>query len=384
VAVEVDDAFRSEAQAWLDANVPQTRLPSIETPEGFEAHREWEQALYDAGLAAPQWPEAYGGRGLDPLSSAWFEEAYSRARAPERLNVVGLHICGPTIIEHGTPEQKAAWLPDLLACRAIWSQGFSEPGAGSDLASIRTRADVSDDQIIINGHKIWTSLGKWCDWILMLIRTDATGSKHAGLSLVVVDRHTPGVEVRPIRQLTGEEAFSEVFLTDVVVPRANVVGELNNGWRTAMSLLTHERGPGVGTPIRFERLLEDLWRVAARLGLAGDSYWRCRLGEHAADVQAYRWLWERDLRLRTVGDYPIELACVNKLIWTELDQRMHETGWSMLGEFAELDESAPDYVAPPDWEHGYWYSRAHLIAAGTSEIQRNVIARRGLGLPRGA
>ena len=374
--------FREEARGWLRENLPIEPFRSIDEPEGFEDHRKWEQALYDAGLAAVHWPEEFGGRGLDAVATAAFEEEYNRVGAPERLNIVGLHICGPTIMEYGTTEQQAQWLPDLLACRAVWSQGFSEPDAGSDLAAIRTSGEVHDGTIRVNGQKIWTSLGKWADWLLTLVRTDPDADKHSGLSLLVIDRHSPGVSVRPITQLTGEQSFAEVFFDDVVVPRENLVGPLNGGWGAAMALLAHERGPGVGSPATFERRLEEVLRIAEEVGAADNPYWRQQVAQHVADAQAYRWVWERDLELRARGAYPVEMASINKLLWTELDHQIAETVWAMLEDRAELLESASENIAHRDWNHDYWYSRAHQIAAGTTEINRNVVARRWLELPR--
>lgn len=382
LSAEERRAFRHEVRAWLRAHLPAEPLPSVDTEEGFEAHRRWERALFDAGLAAVQWPEELGGRGLDAVATAVFEEEYARAGGPERLNVVGLHICGPTIMEHGTPAQQARWLPDLLACRAVWSQGFSEPDAGSDLAAIRTTGIVRDDTVTVAGQKTWTSLGRWADRLLTLVRTDPAAERHEGLSLLVIDRHAPGVSVRPITQMTGEQGFAEVFFDDVVVPREDLVGPLHGGWGVAMALLSHERGPGVGSPATFERRLGQVLRTAEELGVAHDPHWRQQLAQHVADVQAYRWVWERDLQLRAEGRYPVELASVNKLLWTDLDHQVAETTWAMLGERAELLDGASEAVGYPGWIHDYWYSRAHQIAAGTTEINRNVVARRWLELPR--
>lgn len=383
IALPIDlDDFRAVVREWLSKHVPRRALLSTDTAEGFEAHREWEQQLHAAGLAAIHWPEQFGGRGLGILETATFEEEYVRSGAPERLNIVGLHICGPTIMEHGTEEQQRTWLPDLLACRAIWSQGFSEPDAGSDLAAIRTRGTVQDDLVVLDGQKIWTSLGKWCDWILTLVRTDPNAPKHAGLSLIVVDRHTPGVEPRPIRQITGEEGFAEVFFKGAEVPRENIIGPLNGGWGAAMKLLAHERGPGVGSPAKFERRIAQLLRIAEEQQAYRDPYWRQRIAQHVVDAQVYRWTWERDLQLRAAGAYPVELASINKLMWTQLDLDLAETTWETLGDHAELAFDAPLSAAYPDWLHDYWYSRAHQIAAGTTEINLNVVARRVLNLPR--
>jgi alkylation response protein AidB-like acyl-CoA dehydrogenase len=374
--------FLAWAREWLERNIPAQPLPPMYTDEGVEAHRAWERTLFDAGLAAVHWPEEHGGRALDPITAAAFEQDYIDLGGPHRLNFVGLLVCGPTIIEYGSAAQRSRWLGDLLACRAIWSQGFSEPDAGSDLASLRTRGKVGEGRIVVDGQKIWTSLGRWSDWILTLVRTDPEAPRHEGISMIAIDRHSPGLEVRPIRQLSGEEGFAEVFFDGVEVPVENVVGRLNEGWTAAMSLMKHERGTGLGHPAHLSRQLRQLRRIARRLGLEGDRYWRQRLAEVVADVVAYRWVWERDLQLRAAGAYPPELASVNKVMCSELGSKIAETTWELLGPHAELLEDSPGFAAYDGFNHTYWYSRANMISAGSNEIQRSVIAQRWLGLPK--
>jgi alkylation response protein AidB-like acyl-CoA dehydrogenase len=255
-------AFRDELRAWLRENVPADPLEPSSTPEGFEAHRRWERRLYEAGYAALSWPVEYGGRDADLLTQAIFVEEYARAQAPVRINVLGLGLAGPTLLRFGTEEQRRRWLPGILSCDDVWSQGFSEPEAGSDLANIRTRAELDGDAYVLNGQKTWTSLGRFADWMFALVRTDLLAPRHRGLTFLMVDLHTPGIEVRPIVQITGDAGFAEVFLSDVRVPVGNVVGEVNGGWPVAMATLAFERATGLGSHVRFSRDVRALVELA--------------------------------------------------------------------------------------------------------------------------
>ncbi|MGH7750541.1 MAG: acyl-CoA dehydrogenase family protein, partial [Candidatus Dormibacteria bacterium] len=240
-----DAAFRDEVRGWLVAHreqIDHTRAVDWEAGgEAFERYRAWERALYDAGLGAVAWPPEYGGRGATMVQQAIFNEEYILAGAPDRINRLGMGLLGPTLMVHGTEEQKSRHLPRILACEEIWCQGYSEPNAGSDLASLRTRAVRDGDGFVVNGQKIWTSLGHVADWGILVARTDPDVPKHKGLTYFLLDMRTPGVEVRPLRQLTGEAEFNEVYLTDVRIPAANVLGEVGQGWRVAMTTLANER-----------------------------------------------------------------------------------------------------------------------------------------------
>jgi alkylation response protein AidB-like acyl-CoA dehydrogenase len=376
-------AFRDELRDWLAGNVPSDLAPAG-TPEGFAQHLEWERRLVDAGYAAIHWPTDYGGRGAGPVEQAIFEEEYLRAGGPERVTVVGHNLFGPTLIRWGTDEQKARWLPGVLDATVIWSQGYSEPEAGSDLAAVRTRAVREGDEFVVNGQKIWTSYGAYADWIFALVRTDPDAPKHAGITFLALPLDTPGVEVRPIRQLDGHTGFAEVFFTDARVPAANVIGEVNDGWRVAMTALEFERDAPAAAPARYERDLDELASIARARGLADDAVVHDRLGALAVAVACYRSHAERTLQTLVVGGDLGHLSSVTKLAWSELESDLYEYGLELLGPHGEDLDQPPGIADPAGWRTRYWYARAATIYAGTSEIQRNIIARRVLGLPRGA
>jgi alkylation response protein AidB-like acyl-CoA dehydrogenase len=387
---DAQQAFRDEVRSWLADTVPSEPLPPAYTEEGFEAHRGWERRLYDAGYAAIHWPEEFGGRGADLIDTAIFQEEYARAGAPTRINVLALALAGPTIMMFGSEEQKKRWLPEILSCDDIWCQGFSEPDAGSDLANVKTSAVREGDEYVVNGQKIWTSLGRFADWIFALVRTDKDAPKHNGISYLMIDMHSPGVEVRPIVQINGDPAFAEVFFTDVRVPVDQVVGNENEGWKVAMATLGFERGTGLGSHVRFSQNLRDLVSLAKALGLEQDPHVRDGIARLYAETEVYRHNMYRTLS-RLAGDKAIgPEASLNKLFWSEMDARIMDTGLRLLGPLGELtaksslvNDALGDAAGLWNrWQHQYWYSRAALIYAGTSEIQKNIIAERVLGLPK--
>jgi len=247
------DAFRAEARDWLEANVPPEPLPSFDTAAGFALHRDWERRLYEGRWSAVSWPEEYGGRGADYLHWLIFEEEYYRAGAPGRVNQNGIFLLGPTIMEVGTPEQKARFLPTMASSEIVWAQAWSEPNAGSDLAAIRSTGVLSDDgaEWVLNGQKIWASRAVWADWCFGIFRTDPDAERHRGLTFVLVPLDSPGVTVRPIAQLDGDTGFAEIFFDDVRVPVGNTLGEVNQGWRVAMATAGFERGVSLRSPARF-------------------------------------------------------------------------------------------------------------------------------------
>lgn len=371
--------FRREFGAWLDRFAP-GRLDPPTTPNGLRQHLDWERRLHAAGYAAPGWPERFGGRGMDLWGELVYDEEYVRRRLPDRLNKMALIHGGRTVMEHGTEEQQRAWLPGILDCSDIWCQGFSEPEAGSDLAGLRTSGRVIGDEIVLDGQKTWTSNGAIATRMYALVRTDPTAAKHAGISFLVFDLDRPGVDIRPMRQLHGHAGFAEVFLTDVRVPVSSVVGGLNNGWRVAQTALKLERGTARGT---HTRLVAGLHALAETVQAAGaDRALVERLGSLRAwayaYVQATYALTDDVARGRDDGVQ----ASINKLRVSEIQTAVHELHLEALGAEAELvNELGPDgelYGLRRD----YWHSRAGEIFAGTSEIQKNIIAERGLGLPR--
>ncbi|AWB93240.1 acyl-CoA dehydrogenase family protein [Aeromicrobium chenweiae] len=381
--LRLDDAqreFRDEVRDWLETNAPRERFAPPSTDEGLAQHRAWERQMFDAGLAAVHWPQEYGGRGMDALSTAIFYDEYLRADAPERLNRLGLGLCGPTLIDVGTPDQQSRWLQNILTCEEIWCQGFSEPGAGSDLASLRTRGVVEGDEIVVDGQKIWTSHSRYADWIFALVRTDTEAPRHRGITFLMIDRHQPGVEVRPIRQMNHASDFAELFFTGVRVPRSHVIGELNDGWRVAMTTLKHERGSGLNTAAHFRRTLDEMIGLMPET-LRHDAGVQREVGRLYSEIEAYRYMTLRTLSSIAQDRQPGAQASMGKLWWSEMQVRLHEFGLRMVGERAELIDLGAD--EPSTLLQRYWLGRAAQIYAGSSEIQRNIIAERVLGLPKG-
>ncbi|HEY6380048.1 MAG TPA: acyl-CoA dehydrogenase family protein [Candidatus Dormibacteraeota bacterium] len=384
-----DAAFRDEVRSWLGDHRDQieaTRALDWEAGgEAFERYRDWERELHKAGLAGAAWPVEYGGRGASLVQQAILTDEYVRADAPARINRLGLGLLGPTLMVHGTQAQRERHLARILNCDEIWCQGFSEPNAGSDLAALRTRALRDGDEFVINGQKIWTSLGRFGDWIFTLVRTDPDAPRHGGISFVLIDMHSPGVEVRPLVQINGDARFAEVFFTDVRVPAGNVVGEVNGGWKVAMTALGFERGTGLGSPAAFNRMLEatvDITRREPRNGgvAADDPDVRRRVAQAYIDTRLFELSTQRTLTRLGKGQTLGPEASLTKLWWSEMEARIAELAIDVLGPRGELLPGSRD--AEGEWFNEYLYARAAMIYAGTSEIQKNILAQRVLGLPR--
>ncbi|MEU6038119.1 acyl-CoA dehydrogenase family protein [Actinomadura sp. NPDC047616] len=366
-----DEAFRDEVRAWLRAHVPPQPLPSLETEEGFAAHREWERELGAARLSVVSWPEEYGGRGASTLRWLIFEEEYYAAGAPGRVSQNGINLLAPTLFEHGTPEQLATVLPPMARGEVIWAQAWSEPGAGSDLASLRATARRVDGGWRLNGQKTWSSRAAFADRGFGLFRSDPDAGRHRGLTYLMFPLDADGVTVRPIGRLDGKPAFAELFLDDVFVPDEDVIGAPGDGWRVAMSTAGNERGLTLRSPGRFtaaaERLVA-LWRERAD---PSDTAMRDRVADAWIKARAYRLKgFETVSRTDDIGAE----SSINKIFWSEFDVALHETALDLLGADGEL---------AGDWLEGYVFSLAGPIYAGTNEIQRDVVAERVLGLPRG-
>ncbi|WP_214103702.1 acyl-CoA dehydrogenase family protein [Acrocarpospora catenulata] len=388
------EEFRTQARDWLTAHVPKEPLGSWTSPEGFAQHRAWERVLFEGGYAAVDWPEEYGGRGADLFHTIAFAEEYYRAKAPARINMGGLYLLGPILMRYGTEEQRRRWIPRMLSCEDIWCQGFSEPDSGSDLASLRTQAVREGDEFVVNGQKIWTSFGGFADWIFALVRTDPEAgreNKHRGITFLCVDLRTPGVEVRPLAMVDGTKAFAEVFFTDVRVPVANVVGEVGDGWRVAMSTLGFERGAVFGDHAKYSADVASFASLVLACGLESDALALDELGRLFVETEVYR---ANVYRLAALAEQGTDLdlrASVNKLYWTETQHHIFAAGLDLMGALSPLgyDSSVMRNTLSPrafeawaDWHHRYWYARAAMIFGGTSEIQRNIISERLLGLPR--
>lgn len=373
-------AFRAEVRGWLRANVPAQPLPSMDTAEGFAAHREWERTLADARLSVVSWPTEYGGQDATLLEWVVFEEEYYRCGAPGRVSQNGIFLLAPTLFEHASPEQLNRIMPRMARAEDIWAQAWSEPESGSDLASLRSTAKRVDGGWVLNGQKTWSSRASFADWGFGLFRSDPQAGRHRGITYFMFDLRAAGVTVRPIAQLDGEPGFAELFLEDVFVPDspddpagAGVIGEVDNGWKVAMSTAANERGLSLRSPGRFLATVDRLLALWKQRGDRDPA-----LAEKVADA----WIGARAYELSTFGTVT-RLAeggqlgmesSINKVFWSEWDIATHETALELLGAEAEL---------AGNWMDGYLFSLSGPIYAGTNEIQQNVIAERLLGLPRG-
>jgi len=375
-------AFRAEARAWLETHVPREPLRSMDTAAGFEEHRRWERTLNDGRWAMVPWPVEYGGRGANLIEWLIFEEEYWRAGAPGRVNQNGIFLLGPTLMEHGTPEQKARFLPRMAAGDDIWAQGWSEPNAGSDMAAIRATARREGDHYVLNGQKTWCSRAAFGDWLFGIFRTDPNSQRHIGLTFILLPLRSEGVHVRPIAQLDGETGFAEVFFEDAHVPVANRLGEEGDGWKIAMATAGFERGLMLRSPARFQSTAHKLVRLYKNNRNAADPGVRDAVVRGWMEAEAYCLNTYRTAsRLIAGGSIGAE-ASLNKIFWSEMDLNMHEAGLTLLGPRAELMENAPAAGDVGNWLDGFLFALAGPIYAGTNEIQRNVIAERLLGLPR--
>ena len=376
-------AFRAEVRAWLKANVPATPLPSFDaTREGFEAHRAWERTLNRGAWGMVTWPAEYGGRGLDLIQWLIFEEEYYGAGAPLRVNQNGIFLLGPTLMEYGTAEQKARFLPAMANGDEIWAQAWSEPQAGSDLAAVRARAVRDGDDYVLSGHKIWSSRAAFADWGFGLFRTDPASERHKGLSLVLFPLDAPGVRRQPIAQINGEIGFAELFLEDVRVPVFNRLGEEGQGWAVCMATAGFERGLMLRSPARFQVAAKKLVELHRRHEAEVDPATRNAVLQAWMDADAYALsIYSTASRLIAGGQIGAE-ASVNKIFWSEMDIALQRTALSILGARAELLPAAPDAGDVDGWLDSYLFALAGPIYAGTNEIQRNIIAERMLGLPR--
>lgn len=372
--------LRDEAASWLAENAPKRALAPGSTEEGVRERRVWERRLFDAGFAAVDWPTEHGGRGLNAIGTAIFYGEYVKSGAPERLNRIGLGLCGPTLIEWGTAAQKSKWLTRILTSDDLWCQGFSEPGAGSDLAAISTRGEVGDDGVLVNGQKVWTSHSRFANWMFALVRTDPDSSRHRGLTLLMIDMSDPGVEVRPIRQMNGGVDFSEVFLSDIFVPHEHVIGPVGAGWQVAMTTLRYERGSGLNTADHFLQMLRDVTALIPQ-HKRRDLHVAERVGRMFEEIQAYRYMSLRTMSRAAQGKELGPQSYMGKLWWSQMQTRILQFGLDQLGESAVLADTDDDHVA--HLRARYWLSRAAHIYAGTNEIQRDVISERALGMPKG-
>lgn len=370
--------FREQCRDWLHANVPAERRP-MDAAEAIGFDKAWQRRLFDAGWAGINWPVEYGGRGLSIVQQVIWLEEYARAHAPWiGANFVGINHGGPTLILNASEAQKEYHLPRILRGEAIWCQGFSEPGAGSDLAGIRTRARIEGDELVVSGTKIWTSFAHVADWQELVVRTEEGSQRHKGLSWVICSMHAPGIEVRPIRKMSGQVEFAQVFYDDVRVPLANVVGGLGNGWKVAMSTLSFERGTGfIADQVKQSQEIEELLERARATGAIRDDRIADQLAQLRAEVAALRAMTYRNISEVVRTGQPGPEASVIRLFTSELGQRLERMTLLLAGEaILDFRYGEDDLVA--DYLRGF----AATIAGGTAQIQRDIIAERLLGLPK--
>jgi len=371
-----EEAFRATVRTWLEANVPASG--ALKTLDDMRA---WQQKLHAAGYLGASWPREYGGAGLSPMQQAILNEELARVRAPGVVNAMAIWWVGPAIMRYGTEAQKQRFIPKILTAEEIWATGYSEPSSGSDMAAAKTRAVRDGDHYVVTGQKIWTTLAHISDWYFVLVRTSTDGPKWAGLSLLLMDMRSPGVEIRPIRQIDGGAEFNEVFMNEVRVPVANLLGKEGQGWEVVSSALINERS-GIAGSIRFDHSLEQLATTARSQGRTDDPCVRQRIAELAVKANVMRCAGLRSLTDSLRGRMNPHLSAAMKLMSTGLTQEFSEAAMEVLGPYAALmdDARAPGHGR---WARQYLGDRAMTIAGGTSEVQRNIIAQRVLGLPRG-
>lgn len=386
-----EEEFRRKVRDWLNENVPKSGLKGFDNNldrdrSTLEKMKEWQRRVHHAGYLALSWPREYGGQAMDPVRQSIVNEEMVRARAPGLIGAMGIGMVGATLITWGNEEQKARYLPKILRAEEIWCQGYSEPGAGSDLASLRTRAEIVGDEFVVNGQKVWTSGAHYADMMFCLVRTDPDAPKHRGISYILIDMHSPGITVRPLVQMTGARGFNEVFFDNVRVPRANLVGKLNEGWMVANATLFHERnmlGSTTTTQMLFNRL-KSLAASVVRNGkpLSKDPVFRQRLADLEIRVEAMKYHMLRQLSDSAHGRNPGIEAMVNKLVGTELNHDLSTAAMEVMGDYSMLARGEAYALDRGFWPYEWMFSLGLVIGGGTSHIQKNIIAERGLKMPK--
>ncbi len=369
--------FRDEVRAWLEANKPLGDGAAEEGQKDFiESRRRWQKKMYDAGYVGITWPKEYGGRGAGIMEQLIFNDEMIQAQAPEPINVIGLGMGGPVVIAHGTEEQKKRYLAPLLSAEEIWCQGFSEPNAGSDLSGLQTRAEDKGDHYLVNGQKVWTTLAHVAKWCMLVTRERKEANPRDGLTYLLVDMESPGIEVRPLAQITGDAEFNEIFFKDVTVPKSQILGEAGNGWAVAMTTLLHERGTlGMALATRAQITAAELADHARKLGRGSDPLVRQKIAKYTIEARALQLNGYRAVTAVKRNGIPGPEGSILKLMWSELNQQMAETAVDIAGAAGQVGDGE-------GWTYQFLRSRANTIEAGTSEVLRNILAERVLGLPR--
>jgi alkylation response protein AidB-like acyl-CoA dehydrogenase len=388
-------SFRDEVRDWLDRNLPRSWVErlhggsDIPRPDAYEFLRQWQRKMNEAGFVGLTWPKESGGRGLTFMEEMILQQEMALAKAPPVLNILAVGMAGPTIIAYGTEEQKKRYPPKMLSCEEIWCQGYSEPNAGSDLAAVQTRAVKDGEYYVVNGQKVWTSLAHMADWMMLLARTDPDAPKHKGITYFLLDMKSPGVTVKPLKQITGDAEFNEVYFDNVRVHESQILGGVNNGWGVGLTTLMYERlALGFGIQVRLRIALDglvDLARQTVRNGVpvTKDPVMRQKLAQMWIDTEVFKYTGARAITKLLKGELPGPEASTGKMMWVEGHQRLQELAMEIEGPFSQLTQGSAWAVAGGLWQHTFLRSRANSIEGGTTEIQRNIIGERVLGLPKG-
>ena len=381
-----EEAFREEVRSWLDTNLPadwrHRGVGGFREDDDTDLQRQWQRRLNDGGWLKLAWPAEAGGRAATPVMQAIYQEEMAKAGAPIILGRLGVSLLAPTLLVHGSQWQKDTYVDRILSGELIFCQGFSEPDAGSDLAGLRTRAEKRDGKWVLNGQKTWSSGAHYADKSFLLARTDQNADAHRGIGFFLVDMHQPGVEVRRIKQMTGGGEFCEIFLSNAEVEERDMVGETSAGWKIAMTVFGFERG-GLAQAARFERAVAELATLARERGAGGDPQVRQQVAQAQIEAHVFRLSGLRNLTQAQYGHAPGAEASLTKLYWSEMDKRIQETAVGLQGLYGALAPEEPMAVEDGRWQYGWMWAQAETIYAGSSEIQRNIIAERVLGLPRG-
>jgi alkylation response protein AidB-like acyl-CoA dehydrogenase len=388
-------SFRDEVRSWLSRNLPadwSTKVQAasdVPREEAYDFLRQWQRKMYEAGFVGVTWPKESGGRGLTFMEEMILQEEMALAKAPGVLNILAVGMAGPTINAYGTDEQKKRYPAKMLSCEEIWCQGYSEPNSGSDLASLQTRAVKDGEYYVINGQKVWTSLAHISDWMMLLARTDPSAPKHKGITYFLLDMHAPGVTVKPLKQLTGDAEFNEVYFDNVRVHESQILGGLNNGWAVGLTTLMYERlALGFGLQVRLRIALDGLVDLARRSTKNGvpatrDPVTRQKLAQMWIDTEVFKYTGARAITKLLKGELPGPEASSGKMMWVEGHQRVQEMAMELQGPYAQLMSGSRWAVENGLWQYGFLRSRANSIEGGTTEIQKNIIGERVLGLPKG-
>jgi alkylation response protein AidB-like acyl-CoA dehydrogenase len=387
--------FRERVRAWLELNIPRGWVrramgsSEVPRPEAYQFLREWQRKLCDAGFIGLTWPKEYGGQGLSFVEEMILHQEMALLKAPAILNILGVGMAGPTIIAYGTEEQKRRYPARILSAEEIWCQGYSEPNAGSDLASLQTRAVKDGDIWVINGQKAWTSLAHLADWMMLLARTDSEAPKHKGITYFLLDMKLPGVTVKPLKQMTGDAEFNEVFFDNVRVHESQVLGGVNNGWQVGLTTLMYERlALGFGFQVRLRIALDGLVEMARHVEKSGrpttkDPILRQKLAQLWIETESLKYTGARAITKLLRGEVPGPEASAGKMVWVDVHQRLQELAMEIEGPYSQLVGGSDRAIESGIWQYSFLRSRANSIEGGTTEIQKNIIGERVLGLPKG-